>query len=68
MDGDFPLTVLISDPSAKKKRTDEESTKATLFVGGLNAMTTEGEVRKLLSSVRFGVWFGFPLTASMGTL
>ncbi|WVQ78414.1 hypothetical protein IAT38_000500 [Cryptococcus sp. DSM 104549] len=42
----FGLTVLISDPSAKTKRSDE--TKSTLFLGGLGATSTELDVRGLL--------------------
>lgn len=49
--GEFPLTVLISDPAAKKKRTDAESTKSSLFVGGLNSKTTENDVNNLFSKV-----------------
>ncbi|KAL7420568.1 Splicing factor [Cryptotrichosporon argae] len=41
----FGLKVAISDPSAKVKRTD--ASNSTLFVGGLNAKTTEGDVRAL---------------------
>lgn len=45
----FPMTVLISDPSLRTKRTDYSD--STLFVGGLHAKTTEGEVRHLLEEV-----------------
>ncbi|WVQ71771.1 hypothetical protein IAR50_001312 [Cryptococcus sp. DSM 104548] len=41
----FGLTVLISDPSAKTKRSD--AANSTMFVGGLNSKTTETEVRGL---------------------
>ncbi|OCF40172.1 hypothetical protein I317_05996 [Kwoniella heveanensis CBS 569] len=41
----FGMTVLVSDPSAKTKRSDAGQT--TLFVGGLNAKTTENDVRAL---------------------
>ncbi|KAK4688382.1 squamous cell carcinoma antigen recognized by T-cells 3, partial [Tremellales sp. Uapishka_1] len=41
----FGLTVLISDPSAKIKRSD--AANSTLFVGGLTAQTTEADVRQL---------------------
>nr|XP_031864419.1 uncharacterized protein CI109_000333 [Kwoniella shandongensis]KAA5531491.1 hypothetical protein CI109_000333 [Kwoniella shandongensis] len=44
-DGGFGLTVLISDPSVKAKRSD--ATNSTLFIGGLNAKTTEADVRSL---------------------
>ncbi|KAK8858792.1 hypothetical protein IAR55_003022 [Kwoniella newhampshirensis] len=42
-DDGFGLTVLISDPSVKTKRSD--ATNSTLFVGGLNPKTTEADVR-----------------------
>lgn len=45
----FGLTVRISDPSAKVKRTDESD--AVLFVGGLTAKTTEQDVRELVQAV-----------------
>ena len=46
---EFPLTVLISDPTVKSKRTDaSESANRTLFVGGLTAQTTEEDVTSLL--------------------
>lgn len=43
----FPMQVLVSDPSAKKKRSD--ASNSTLFVGGLNAKTTEADVKRLFS-------------------
>jgi RNA recognition motif-containing protein len=46
----FQLTVLISDPSAKARRSD--TANSTLFVGGLSAKTTEQDVRKLFEEVR----------------
>lgn len=51
IDGGHPMTVLISDPSAKTKRSD--ASKSTLFVGGLNAKTTEHDVRGLFAKVSF---------------
>lgn len=42
----FPMSVLISDPSLRTKRTD--ASDSTLFIGGLHAKSTEGEVRHLL--------------------
>ncbi|ODO10809.1 hypothetical protein I350_01407 [Cryptococcus amylolentus CBS 6273] len=41
----FGLTVLISDPSAKTKRSD--AANSTMFVGGLNNKSTENDVRGL---------------------
>nr|ODN95071.1 hypothetical protein L204_04418 [Cryptococcus depauperatus CBS 7855] len=41
----FGLTVLVSDPEAKVKRSD--AANSTLFVGGLNSKTTENEVQGL---------------------
>ncbi|WVF68817.1 hypothetical protein IAT40_003590 [Kwoniella sp. CBS 6097] len=41
----FGMNVLVSDPSAKSKRSDAGQT--TLFVGGLNSKTTEADVRGL---------------------
>ncbi|TYJ56665.1 hypothetical protein B9479_002595 [Cryptococcus floricola] len=41
----FGLTVLISDPSAKTKRSD--AANSTMFVGGLNSKSTENDVRGL---------------------
>lgn len=43
----FPMTVLISDPTRREQRTGAPD--VTVFVGGLHAKTTEGEVRHLLS-------------------
>jgi hypothetical protein len=48
-DSRFGLTVRISDPSVKAKRSDEKD--AVLFVGGLNAKTTEQDVRDLFKDV-----------------
>lgn len=45
----FGLTVRISDPTAKVKRTDEGN--AVLFVGGLTSKTTEQDVRTLIEAV-----------------
>ena len=42
----FGMSVLISDPSAKNKRTD--AINHTLFVGGLTPKATEKEVEELL--------------------
>jgi RNA recognition motif-containing protein len=42
----FPMSVLISDPSKRTKRTDYSD--CTLFIGGLHPKSTEGEVRHLL--------------------
>jgi RNA recognition motif-containing protein len=47
--GTFPMTVLISDPSARKQRSDEAN--STLFVGGLTSKTTEADLRKLFAKV-----------------
>jgi len=45
----FPLTVLISDPAAKTKRSDDDQSQGrTLFVGGLNSKTTRTDVEQLL--------------------
>ncbi|WVN86727.1 uncharacterized protein L203_101899 [Cryptococcus depauperatus CBS 7841] len=41
----FGLTVLVSDPEAKVKRSD--AANSTLFVGGLNSKTTENEIQGL---------------------
>ena len=46
--GDFGLTVVISDPSARKARTDAAQAVSTVFVGGLTAKTSEQDVRDLL--------------------
>ena len=46
--GDFGLTVLVSDPSAKARRTDTSSANATIFVGGLTSKATDHEVEDLL--------------------
>ena len=46
--GDFGLTVVISDPSARKARTDAAQAVSTVFVGGLIAKTSEQDVRDLL--------------------
>ncbi|KAL0254058.1 hypothetical protein I308_101437 [Cryptococcus tetragattii IND107] len=43
----FGLTVLISDPSAKTKRSD--AANSTLFVGGLNNKSTEVDVKGLFN-------------------
>jgi RNA recognition motif-containing protein len=46
---EFPLTVLISDPAVKAKRTDaDESVNRTLFIGGLTPNTTEQDVEAIL--------------------
>jgi len=45
----FGLTVRISDPSAKAKRTDEKD--SVLFVGGLGSKTTEQDVKDLFKEV-----------------
>jgi RNA recognition motif-containing protein len=45
----FGLTVRISDPSAKAKRTDEKD--IVLFVGGLGSKTTEQDVKDLFKEV-----------------
>lgn len=45
-DEGFGMKVLISDPSAKTKRSDASDT--TLFVGGLNAKSRENDIRKIL--------------------
>ncbi len=42
----FPMSVLISDPTKRTKRTDYSD--CTLFIGGLHPKSTEGEVRHLL--------------------
>lgn len=43
------MTVLISDPSAKTKRSDNDnSANRTLFVGGLINTTTQADVEQLL--------------------
>jgi RNA recognition motif-containing protein len=45
----FPMTVLISDPSAKTKRSQSDnSVNRTLFVGGLTSKTTQSDVEELL--------------------
>ena len=47
----FGLSVLISDPSAKTKRTDaDDSANRTLFVGGLTPKTTEHDVKVLFGA------------------
>ncbi|EAL22747.1 hypothetical protein CNBB1950 [Cryptococcus deneoformans B-3501A] len=43
----FGLTVLISDPSAKTKRSD--AANSTLFVGGLNSKSTEVDIKGLFN-------------------
>ncbi|OWZ67231.1 hypothetical protein AYX14_00331 [Cryptococcus neoformans] len=43
----FGLTVLISDPSAKTKRSD--AANSTLFVGGLNNKSTEVDIKGLFN-------------------
>ena len=48
-DGDFGLTVLISDPAAKSKRTD--ASNSTIFVGGLTHDTKDRDVEDLLRPV-----------------
>lgn len=48
-DDGYPMSVKISDPAARQKRSDEANTK--LFVGGLNAKTKEGNVRELFIKV-----------------
>lgn len=50
-DDGYPMSVKISDPAARQKRSDEANTK--LFVGGLNAKTKEGGVRDLFAKVSF---------------
>lgn len=45
----FGLTVRISDPSAKAKRTDEKD--SVLFVGGLGSKATEQDVKDLFKKV-----------------
>lgn len=50
-DDGYPMSVKISDPAARQKRSDEANTK--LFVGGLNAKTKEGNVRELFGKVGF---------------
>lgn len=45
----FGLTVLISDPSAKTKRSD--AANSTLFVGGLNNKSTEVDIKGLFNEV-----------------
>lgn len=45
----FGLTVLISDPSAKTKRSD--AANSTLFVGGLNSKSTEVDIKGLFNEV-----------------
>lgn len=45
----FGLTVLISDPSAKTKRSD--AANSTLFIGGLNNKSTEVDVKGLFNEV-----------------
>lgn len=45
----FGLTVLISDPSAKAKRSD--AANSTLFVGGLNSKSTEVDIKGLFNEV-----------------
>ncbi|KAL1413103.1 Splicing factor [Vanrija albida] len=57
IDGGHPMTVAISDPSAKTKRSD--ASRSTLFVGGLNAKTTEHDVRGLFS--KYGTLLGIKL-------
>ncbi|GMK58444.1 hypothetical protein CspeluHIS016_0504760 [Cutaneotrichosporon spelunceum] len=42
----FPMSVLVSDPAKRTKRTDYSD--CTLFIGGLHPKSTEGEVRHLL--------------------
>lgn len=45
------LTVLISDPAVKAKRSDDNKTevsKRTLFVGGLTQATTQADVEELV--------------------
>lgn len=49
----FPMSVLISDPSLRSKRTDFSD--STLFIGGLHAKSTEGDVRHLLEQVGVAV-------------
>jgi hypothetical protein len=46
----FGMTVLISDPSARAKRSDESP--SSLFVGGLNSKTTEADLRDMFSKVK----------------
>ena len=46
---DFGLTVLISDPAAKKQRTDAGQT--TLFVGGIASKTGEADLREHFEKV-----------------
>jgi len=49
----FDMTVAISDPSAKTKRTDFSD--STLFIGGLSSETTEEDVRNLLGPVSMSI-------------
>lgn len=61
----FGLTVLISDPAARAKRSDDSN--STLFIGGLESKTTQQDVRSLfqkassatnptdISSARFAI-------------
>ena len=51
----FGMKVLISDPSAKIKRSDAQD--SVLFVGGLNAKSTENEVRELFVGVSPAIIF-----------
>lgn len=48
-DAQFGMKVLISDPSIKAKRSDAQD--SVVFIGGLNAKSTEQEVRDLLRAV-----------------
>lgn len=49
MPNGFKLSVKISDPAAKTKRTD--ATDSKLFVGGLDFRTTEAELQELFEPV-----------------
>lgn len=44
--GEFPLSVAISDPAARAKRSDADERGRTLFVGGLKSDATQGEVEE----------------------
>ena len=54
IDGVFGLTVYISDPAAKTKRS--HVTDAKLFIGGLSSHTKQKDIEELLQPVSTREW------------
>lgn len=51
LESDHPLSVMISEPTHRKSRTDAKKNACELRIGNLNAHTTDADLNKLFSLI-----------------